>query len=258
MPIPPTRAQVLGEVAELIPEPSRPLLVAVDGVDGSGKTIFADELGRALVERGDRVVRAGVDSFHLPRQVRHGDGRTSESVWTRHFDYRAMRRELLDPWLRGYGDYRRAWHDVDTDAYLDADPEPVPEHGILLVDGVFTQRPELRDAWDLTIFLDVPFEVSIPRMAQRDGSVPDVADPDQQRYIGAQELYFSACAPRQIADVVVDNADWAAPVLVRPAAPEPPAGWTRQGDDLVRSVRVRADRPDLVRRLRLIDEAADG
>lgn len=258
MPITPPRAHVLGEVADLIPEPSRPLLVAVDGVDGSGKTIFADELGQALLDRGDQVVRAGVDSFHLPRRVRHGGSRSSESVWTRHFDYRAMRRELLDPWLRGCGAFRRAWHDVASDEYLDAAPEPVPERGILLVDGVFTQRPELRDAWDLTIFLDVPFEVSIPRMAERDGSSPDVADPDQQRYIGAQELYFSACEPRKIADVIVDNADWAAPVLVRPAAPGPAVGWRQQGDALVRTVRVRTDRPDLARRLRLIDEAADG
>ena len=203
-------------MASLVSGPGpRPLLVAVDGVDGAGKTWFADELAGVLADRGRPVVRASVDDFHHPRAHRHALGRTSEAVWSRHFDYPTLRRELLDPWQRGAGtSYRRAWHDVATDRLLDMPAERVPEGGVLVVDGVFAQRPELDGTWDLVVFLEVPFEVSVARMAARDGSVDDVEDPDQRRYIEAQRTYLRDCDPRQRADVVVDNTDLAHPHLL--------------------------------------------
>ncbi|WP_246580249.1 hypothetical protein [Deinococcus aestuarii] len=46
------------------------LRVAIDGVDGAGKTTFADELAGVLRERGRTVIRASVDGFHAPRATR--------------------------------------------------------------------------------------------------------------------------------------------------------------------------------------------
>ncbi len=233
----PERLATLGRVADAIGEPGRPVLVAVDGVDGSGKTCFADELAAVLRARGAGVVRASVDDFHLPREHRHRLGRTPRAVWTRHFDYRSLRRELLDPWLRGPGaSYRPAWHDVVSDEYVDAPLETVPDRGVLLVDGVFAQRAELESAWDLVVWLEVPFEVSVSRMAARDGTVDDVDDPDQRRYADAQRIYFETCGPRQRADLVVDNADLDRPVLRE--VDRPPPGWTVAGQELVRTIRL--------------------
>lgn len=214
----PARAALLDAVADLVPSADRTLLVVVDGVDGAGKTTFADELAMVMIRRGTQVVRATVDSFHHPRAHRHAEGRTAEAVWSRHFDYAALRAALLDPWRAGRGaSYRPAWHDIGTDQHVDAAPLPVPDRGVLLVDGVFAQRPEIDDAWDLRIFLDVPFEVSVPRLARRDGTVADIDHPDQRRYADAQRRYLIECDPRGRADVVVDNADLGRPRLVRPA-----------------------------------------
>lgn len=58
-------------------QPKRGLLVGVDGVDGVGKTTFADELGDALRARGREVVRSSADGFHHPRSVRYRLGRSS-------------------------------------------------------------------------------------------------------------------------------------------------------------------------------------
>ncbi len=46
---------------------------------------------------------------------------------------------------------------------------------VAVVDGLFLHRPELAGLWDFTIFLEVPFEVTAARMAERDGSSPDPA-----------------------------------------------------------------------------------
>lgn len=237
---------VLAEVADLIPAAARPLLVAVDGPDGSGKTWFADELADTLRERRpdpDAVIRASIDDFHQPRAFRHALGRTPETVWSRSFDHRAVRRELLDPWLAGSGaGYRRRWHDLATDQRLCEPPDRVPEGGVLVVDGVFAQRPEFADAWDLTIYLQAPPQVTVARMAARDGSDPDPKHPDQQRYLAAQARYRELFDPVGTADIVIDNADLQAPAIL---ADELPAGWERVGDRLVRTLNIPAGRTDL-------------
>lgn len=56
--------------------------VGIDGVDGAGKTIFADELAVALRGFGRPAVRVSLDGFHNPRHVRYRGGRSSpEGFW---------------------------------------------------------------------------------------------------------------------------------------------------------------------------------
>ncbi len=215
-----------------VPPAGRPLLVAVDGADGSGKTWFADDLAAVLAGRDRPVVRASVDDFHFPRAHRHARGRTGETVWLRSFDYRTLRRLLLDPWRDGAGSaYRRRWHDLATDAWWQEEPEVVPEAGVLLVDGVFVQRAELGDCWDAVVWLEVSDEERVRRMAERDGVPPDPGHPDQARYLEAQRIYRQAADPVGSADVVVDNTDPGAPFVVDVAVPpgwhRTPHGWRR-------------------------------
>lgn len=213
----PERLRVLGQVADAVPFPVAPatLRMAVDGVDGSGKTVFADELAQVLRERGHQVVRASVDDFHQVRALRYARGRSSpEGFWLDSYDYDRFRTELLEPFGRGPGhSFRRAVHDVETDELVDAPPEDVPAGAILLVDGIFLHRDEIVRHWDFSVFLSVDFEVSVARMAVRDGGAPDVDDERNRRYVGGQRLYLRSCDPAARADLVVDNNDLAAPVL---------------------------------------------
>jgi len=49
--------------------------VGIDGVDGAGKTTFADALATTLQQQGRPVVRVSVDDFHHPRAIRYARGR---------------------------------------------------------------------------------------------------------------------------------------------------------------------------------------
>ena len=201
---------VLAEVASRVPSPGRPVLMGVDGPDGAGKTTFADALAELLAADGRTVVRASVDGFHHPRSYRHAEGRTAASVWARHFDLVTVRERLLDPWRAGPGSaYVTRVHDVATDRPVEETPAAVPGLGVLVVDGLFLQRPELVGAWDLVVYLDVPDELGLVRVEERDGPLDD-----HERYAGAQRTYRQQCAPLEHADVVVDNRDLARPRLV--------------------------------------------
>ncbi len=92
--------------------------------------------------------------------------------------------------------------------------EAAAPDAILLFDGVFLHRPELISYWDLGLFLDAPIEVTIPRMAARDGGSPDVNAPVNRRYVEGQRLYLKACEPQRVATIVIDNENLASPAIV--------------------------------------------
>ena len=75
----------------------------------------------------------------------------------------------------------------------------------MVIDGIFLHRDELVEAWDYSVFLDVPFEVPVARMAARDGSSPGPANPSVARYVDGQRMYLRACRPWERATVVIDN-----------------------------------------------------
>jgi len=79
---------------------------------------------------------------------------------------------------------------------------------------VFLQRPELLSYWDLTVFVEAPFNVTVARMSQRDGvSPPDLDAAENLRYVDGQRLYLQTCDPRNAAMLVFNNEDLRSPEL---------------------------------------------
>lgn len=190
--------------------------VGVDGVDGAGKTTFADELAPFLEAAGRSVIRASVDGFHHPARLRYRRGRASPRGFYRDsYDYATLKRLLLDPLgPGGTGRFRRAAFDHRTDAPALAPEEQAAPGSVLVFDGIFLHRPELRDYWDFSVLLEVPFTVSVPRGAGRGEGSPDPQAASNRRYVLGQRLYLRACEPRRNATVVVDNTNLAAPFFV--------------------------------------------
>jgi uridine kinase len=215
------RRDVLERLATLLLEVRRdhPLRVAIDGPDAAGKTVLADEFADLL--SGERpVIRAGIDGFHNPRELRYRRGPDSpEGYFLDSFDYEALRTLLLDPLgPRGSRRYRRAVFDFRSDSEHTGPAEEAPPDAVLLFDGVFLLRPELRSCWDFSVFVDVDFEETLRRAETRDrdlfGGAEAVRERYQTRYIPGQQLYFARCAPREIADVIVRNTNPSAPEIV--------------------------------------------
>ncbi len=195
------------------------LRVAVDGVDGAGKTTFADELATCLRQQTRPVIRAGVDGFHHPREVRYRRGRGSpEGFFLDSYNYEALREALLDPLSPGgSGWFRTAIFDHVQDSAVVAPKQLAAPDALLVFDGIFLHRTELRAYWDFSVFLDVPFEISIPRGAGRGpgyGS-PDPTASENRRYVEGQRLYFRECEPADHATLVIDNGNLAEPRIVR-------------------------------------------
>jgi len=93
------------------------------------------------------VIRASIDGFHNPAAQRRRRGSTSaEGYFHDSFNHSALIEALLEPLGPGGSRvFRRAVFDFRTDRCVDAPLETAQPSDILLFDGVFLLRCELRD-----------------------------------------------------------------------------------------------------------------
>jgi uridine kinase len=215
------RAAVLDELAAALAaiERGHPVRVGIDGIDAAGKTTLADELAPLVDSRGRPVLRVSVDDFHRPREARYRRGElspeasTSTRSTTRRFAASCSIHSAPN------GDRRvrtRAW-DHRVDAPVPEEWVSVPVDTVLLCDGVFLQRDELRDAWDATVFVEAELDVAVERAVERDSRWMPSLDVTRERYrlryTPAQLRYLEEQRPAERADFVLHNTDPSAPTL---------------------------------------------
>ncbi|MCY1666027.1 uridine kinase [Rhizobium sp. SL86] len=190
-------------------------VVAVDGVDGAGKSHLADHLALHMENNGWEIIRASIDDFHNEREVRYRQGKTSpQGFFQDSYNYPALRQELLEPFKSGASSIAVTFFDHRTNARTSTPRRQITTpRAILILDGIFLHRPELRDMWDVSLYLTVPFSVTYARMAHRDGSNPDPQAPENKRYLKGQEIYLSTCSPQDHATFVIDNSNFQRPAL---------------------------------------------
>lgn len=191
-------------------------IVAVDGFDGAGKSVLARELTAFLAPIRE-THRASIDGFHHPRAMRYARGKTAVTYYEDSFDYSRFRRALVEPFRAGMP-FVSAVFDSETDSDVVAQPQQAGPDAVLIVDGIFLHRSEVADLWDATIWIEVPFAVSVPRGNARFGDVgPQQADPTSAgnaRWVGGQQIYLAHVQPARVATWVVDNRDLDHPHLL--------------------------------------------
>ncbi len=206
-------------------EVGHPVRVAIDGVDGAGKTWLADELVIPLEAIGRVVIRASVDGFHNPKTKRYKRGTNSpEGYYCDSFQYRALLDDLLLPLGPGGSlNYRSSVYDIKVEKRIYTQHQIASRDAILLFDGVFLLRSELINCWDLKIFVDVNFSTSVQRALDRD-LPPDAKESEietlinryNQRYIPGQRFYFTDACPKEKADIILDNNRLEHPKIIKP------------------------------------------
>jgi uridine kinase len=201
------------------------VLIGIDGPDAAGKTTLADRLAQALPVP---VVRASIDGFHLPRELRYRRGDLSgEGYYRDSYDYPALLDGCLRPFRDGATRLTIASYDYRAGAPCPDGAVEVPARAVLVFDGVFLLRDTVRDLWTLSVYLRVSPAETLRRAIVRDlplfGSVDETERRYGQRYLPGQALYRAEADPEATAHVVVDNEHPAAPTIVRWAVPDPAA-----------------------------------
>lgn len=218
----PDPATVVDRLAALVLDTARGrrARVAIDGPGCSGKTSLADRLATAISPHRP-VVRASIDDFNRPRAHRYRRGlESARGCYEDTFDEKALRTQLIDPWSPGgSGLHRTRVFDAVTDQPVDQPARLAAPDAVLLLDGCRLRRPDLADCWDLVVLLLVPEVELLRRAVVRDahlfGAPEQVEYRYRNRYLPAERLYEREARPADSADVLLDNLDPAAPVVLR-------------------------------------------
>jgi len=205
------RALVFSRIEREIKTLPRPLVLGVNGIDTSGKTVFASSLADYLHSRGIPATIINLDDFHNPRDIRYTDmsprGYTELS-----FNWEKVR-ILVEALKRGEPVSAEA-HDVDTDSYFPEDFE-VTESSVIIVEGVLLYRPPLEELFDYRVFLEISTDEALRRATLRD--VPKYGEEFLQkytdRYIPAHVLYVNEHKPAEKCNIVIDNNDFRKPII---------------------------------------------
>lgn len=215
------RKEAISLLANMIAciELDHPVRVGIDGVDGSGKTMLADELVEPLQNRERNVIRVSIDGFHNLCEIRYQQGRGSpKGYYEDSFNHGAIVSDVLGPLGPGGNlKYRSASFDYKSDSEVHAPLQSTEPDAILLFDGIFLHRPELRKYWDFSIFIHVDFYTVIKRVQKRDlylfKTAEKVREIYEQRYIPGEQIYLDEESPYQRANVIWNNNEIENPIL---------------------------------------------
>ena len=194
-----------------------PLLVSIDGIDTSGKTMLSNELASKMHEIGRDIIQSSIDGFHNSLTIRYKRGRYNpEGYYRDSFNLQALKILLLNPLKSGNLRYKTKAYDYTHNIEIFSPFIMAKPDSILLFNGIFLNRPELRDYWDFSIYLYIDEDESIKRGLSRDnGDAEETKLLYLNRYLPGQRIYQKESEPMKYVDIIIDNNNIENPSIIR-------------------------------------------
>ncbi|RMG39696.1 MAG: hypothetical protein D6719_12735 [Candidatus Dadabacteria bacterium] len=174
---------------------TKPLaLVAIDGVGGAGKSTLA----RELAYRSESILVVQTVNFYRPMDPKTRYNLTPEEGYMLYYDWERLRDQVLIPLSQGKPcRYQRySWVESKLKDWVEIHPQ-----GIVLVEGVFSFRPELRRYYDFSIFVTASESERYRRQIVRKENPKEWIE----RWMAAENWYIKHHAPQDAADLLVDG-----------------------------------------------------
>lgn len=145
-------------------------LIAFAGPPGSGKSTFAAELVNAFRLMGEAAVLVPMDGFHLDNNILAKRGLLGRKGAPETFDVAGFR-SMIERIHRGEAVYAPVF-DRDRDLSIAGSTEVLASDRLVVVEGnyLLLDQPgwrEMRDLWDLAVFLAPDVDVLRQRLIDR-------------------------------------------------------------------------------------------
>ena len=171
-----------------------PVVVGIDGRSGSGKSTLARELAVhiplpvAIVEGDDFYSDIGDEERAA---LSPADG------YDQYFDWRRLKSQVLEPLREGNSALR--YQQYDWERATMGNWVETKEPAVVIVEGVYTLRPPLRDLLDVTVYVRTSDELRAQRQVHRAQNSKEWIE----RWAAAEEYYESQSEPWRDADFTV-------------------------------------------------------
>ncbi len=192
----PEARDAIQRITELA-QTASPVIVALDGRSGTGKSTLAEWMAGQL-----RGIRVDQDDFYAGGELDVWRRLTPREKAEQVIDWRRVRDEVLLPLRNGQG---ASWRPFDWDTMTGLSPDAIavqPSH-IVILDGAYSARPELADLIDLTILVTLDDATRQERLRQREGE--DITSAWQAVWDEAEDYYFDTIRPPETFDLVISR-----------------------------------------------------
>lgn len=189
-----TKENIIFEEIKKLVDKKEPVIIAIDGRCGSGKTSLAAKIS----EKFDCNV-FHMDDFFLPFEMKTKK-RLAEPGGNVH--YERFEEEVLK-WLLRHENVSYRQYSCSKGAL--GEPIYVGFKNFTIVEGSYSMHPVLRNAYDYSIFLTHDKEVQLERIRRRNGEEKLKAFLD--KWIPLEEHYFSALDIQAQCNVIFDTTD---------------------------------------------------
>jgi len=193
-------------------------LIAIEGVDGSGKSVLANRLVELLGEGGAPAVLLRVDDFRRP--IAWGrDARPEADVYYEDYYDLALLDGAARAFLAGADGVEIPVFDARTERHAGRRAISFGAASLAVIEGVFAQRvPAVAEA-AATIYIETSRDEARRRILARDTArgrtAADVTHRIEARYFPAQDRYLRERDPLARAAALVAHERAGAPVLAR-------------------------------------------
>ena len=173
-----------------------PLIVALDGRSGAGKSTIA----AAVADLLPSCVVVDGDDFYAGGSPEDWDQRTAEEKAAKVIDWRRQR-PVLEDLANGLPG---SWHGYDWEAFdgrFRPEPTICDPADVVILEGAYSARPELADLLDFRVLLSTEEYERIQRLRKREGN--EYRDAWFERWDEAEQLYFGTIMPPKAFDLVL-------------------------------------------------------
>lgn len=196
---------ILNKQSEL--QENKSLLVAVSGIDGSGKGYITERLIAALNRKNLQAVSINLDAWHTLPSQRFKSERPAAHFYANAFNFDDLFEQLIFPLQK-----QREINLTTVLTGILGIPETYTYQftnvDVIIVEGIFLLKRSLQDFYDLKIWIECSWEMALTRAIERNQegiSRHQLIQDYQNLYFPAQRLHWEFDDPQSNADVIYVN-----------------------------------------------------
>lgn len=182
-------------------EQGQRIILGIDGLSRSGKTTLTKKVAQHLKDKNIPVCLFHIDDYIVEKKKRYDTG---YEEW---YEYYSLQwnvkwlKENLFQQIKKSKELQLLTYDYGSDTQR-LEITEIPDTCVIIIEGVFLQRKDWRNFYDIIIYLDCSREMRFNRESEATQSNIEKL---QNRYWKAEDYYMEVETPLAQATLVIQN-----------------------------------------------------